>query len=440
MVESVEALSDIVIETLKEFSSQGLKVTRESLSCALASKKEILRLVPWDEPIDAACMEQAELEPLSTESAASAPDTSLPTIRSTMLKILAELAPISREEYIQRSSELQQRIQDCSSMDALTSLGDDLLDVVRLLIGRAMNELEHTRGFLAELGRDLSGVEKQILSYHGIQRATYLSNSRFSCELLSQADQMQDALDSGKDDGYSPQTILSKLMAIKAAVAIKQKEDQVRLQETDRKLSELQTSLKSHREEIVQAVQRAEELEKEVLLDSLTGIHNRRAYELRIREELRRYHNEGRTFSLILVDVDHFKLINDRYGHRTGDKCLREIAGRVKASIRKDDFLARYGGEELIVILPGIPAEGSRVVAEKIRSLIHRTHFNYQDARIPVTVSLGVTEAGLEDETLETIFTRADDAMYRSKNEGRNRVTILPAEGASDTTKQARLA
>lgn len=434
-MKSIETLSSILIETLKEFSSEGMGLTQESLSHALASKKEITGLLLQDLPV-LPFAEHPPAQPVPCPPTDRKPGGEKeplqeldqhcrPILQRTLLKILAELAPLSKEEHLQQISELQQHIQQSRSMDDVLSLGEQMMGTVRLLIGRTIEEAEYTRGFLAELGRDLSGMEKQILSCHGIHLETYDSNTRFSGELLNHADQMKDALDSRKEYGQVREFILSRLMAVKAAVDIKQKEDEARLRDADQKLSDLQATLESHREEIAQARIRVEDLEKEVLLDSLTGIHNRRAYELRIREELRRFAREGAAFSLTLVDVDHFKEINDRYGHRTGDRCLREIAQRIKSALRNIDFLARYGGEEFIAILPGSYLEGARAVAERIRAVIQRTRFRYQGGEIPVTVSLGVTEVREADNTPEAIFTRVDNAMYRSKNDGRNRVTAL---------------
>ena len=162
-----------------------------------------------------------------------------------------------------------------------------------------------------------------------------------------------------------------------------------------------------------------------MLLDGLTEIHNRRAYELRIREELRRYHRDGQGFSLVLIDVDHFKNINDLYGHQAGDNCLRGIAGRIKSAVRTTDFLARYGGEEFIVILAGSSGDNARRISEKIREVIEKTKFIYRDEEIPVTISLGVTVAEPSDGDPEALFVRVDDAMYRAKKEGRNRVCAI---------------
>jgi diguanylate cyclase len=171
--------------------------------------------------------------------------------------------------------------------------------------------------------------------------------------------------------------------------------------------------------------QRANELEKEALLDPLLQINNRRSYDWKIGEAIRDYHRTGLPFSLIMIDVDHFKEVNDRYGHRAGDKCLYELAKLVEDSIRKVDFVARYGGEELVIILPGSIVENTRRIAEKIRDRIDKTRFDYQDQVIHITISLGVTQVTPSDSSSDELFERVDKAMYYAKRKGRNRVSVV---------------
>ena len=130
---------------------------------------------------------------------------------------------------------------------------------------------------------------------------------------------------------------------ISKAIEIKRESEEARLQEPDANINELQNNLRIYKDEILQVKERSKSLEKEVLLDALTKINNRRAYDLQIRENLRRFHRNGEQFSLILIDIDHFKKVNDDYGHKAGDKCLQEIAKLIKSSLRQADFLARYG-------------------------------------------------------------------------------------------------
>jgi diguanylate cyclase len=435
-MKSIELLSEVIIETLKEFSTSRRALTPNSLSNALAERKELSSLLRQIAPIDPDCARGSpplSLQPRLAIGPLQDGGSDVPTVdqlyfsqvRDTYIQVLAGLGPISREEYLARSSELQQRLENCHLPEALLELGDDLISVVRLLVNRTLEDMDHASDFLAELGKDLSGMEEQLFSYRSHNRDTYLSNVNFTSHLLSDTEEMSHAFDINSAIEDTRGFIVSKLTTIKQAIEIKRHEDDNRLQDADRKIDELQESLQRYKEEVLRTKERADVLEKEVLLDGLTEIHNRRAYELRIREELRRYHRDGQGFSLVLIDVDRFKRINDLYGHQAGDKCLRGIAGRIGTAVRTTDFLARYGGEEFIVILAGSSGENARKIAGKIRVVIEKTKFYYRDEAIPVTISLGVTAVEPGDGDPEDLFVRVDDAMYRAKKEGRNRVCVI---------------
>jgi diguanylate cyclase len=178
----------------------------------------------------------------------------------------------------------------------------------------------------------------------------------------------------------------------------------------------------------------ARELEKKAFVDSLTGLFNHRYLEEQLRHEVARAQRFGRSLSLVFVDCDHFKKLNDTHGHPTGDEALRRLARVLQAEIRAADvpirvevgpFAARYGGEEFVVLLPETPLEGARVAAERIRAKVEETEFPGEHTQPlgRVTVSLGV--ATLEPgEDAAALVKRADEALYRAKTGGRNRVAL----------------
>ncbi len=161
--------------------------------------------------------------------------------------------------------------------------------------------------------------------------------------------------------------------------------------------------------------------------DSLTGLLNRRAIEGSLGKEALRLQRFGGVYSVMLVDIDHFKRINDNLGHAAGDEVLRTVATLLKDHAREVDRVARYGGEEFCVLLPHTDHEGAMQAAERLRSAVHRTDIPWQDEQICVTVSTGLATAQDPDEPLHALLKRADDALYRAKTEGRNRVVASPA-------------
>jgi diguanylate cyclase (GGDEF)-like protein len=158
------------------------------------------------------------------------------------------------------------------------------------------------------------------------------------------------------------------------------------------------------------------------MTDPLTGIPNRRRLESILADEARRAARFDRQFSVLMVDVDRFKLVNDVYGHAVGDRVLIEVAERTRRALRTDlDTVARFGGEEFTVILPETPREGALVVAEKIRSAIAATEF---PEGLVVTVSVGVASRPEDGTTPDDLLRAADKALYEAKRSGRDRVAV----------------
>ncbi|WP_068677330.1 sensor domain-containing diguanylate cyclase [Oceanobacillus sp. Castelsardo] len=161
-----------------------------------------------------------------------------------------------------------------------------------------------------------------------------------------------------------------------------------------------------------------ETLQKLTVTDELTGLHNRRSYNKVLSQNLSLFHRTTNPFSLLMIDIDHFKLVNDTYGHLTGDKILKELSYILKNESRVCDFTARYGGEEFVLILPHTEKEGSIQIAESIRESVETAIWTVPS----ITVSIGIATA-INGDTETTVQSRADEALYISKNKGRNQLT-----------------
>jgi diguanylate cyclase (GGDEF)-like protein/PAS domain S-box-containing protein len=156
--------------------------------------------------------------------------------------------------------------------------------------------------------------------------------------------------------------------------------------------------------------------------DQLTGAFNRRAFFGAAQRELQKRVHKRRPMSLLMVDADHFKQINDRHGHPAGDAVLRHLAAGLNAAMRAGDVVARMGGEEFAVLLPGTDLDGAEALAERVRSLFAAQSTTVGLSTIACTVSIGVAELDAGEREIDALIERADRAMYRAKHEGRNRV------------------
>lgn len=164
--------------------------------------------------------------------------------------------------------------------------------------------------------------------------------------------------------------------------------------------------------------------QRQAMIDALTGIPNRAAYDDRISQEIKRWKRFGRPVTLLTWDIDGFKGINDVFGHKAGDKVLRIVGQQLVRHVRDTDFVARYGGDEFAMLLVGSSAQVAQGVAEKIRTEIAALGFHFHDRPVQVTMSCGITSFTGDDD-LDTVFDRADRALYQAKKGGRNRCAIL---------------
>lgn len=213
-------------------------------------------------------------------------------------------------------------------------------------------------------------------------------------------------------------------LASPAAVAIENAELYKRLTALnltlEQKVRERTAELTRVNEELV-AVNR--ELETISVTDALTQAYNRRYFMERLRQEVKRTDRYGAALSLLMIDIDHFKKVNDAYGHQAGDAVLAGVARAIKGRLRETDIFARYGGEEFAIIATGTDRAGAKVLGERLRALVGASAVEHGGNRLAVTVSIGLAAwaPDLRDD-FGALIKRADQALYRAKEQGRNRV------------------
>lgn len=181
--------------------------------------------------------------------------------------------------------------------------------------------------------------------------------------------------------------------------------------------------------------EQAQELDRtrvEARTDALSGVGNRKAFDEALQFMLSQMHRSHIKFALLLIDVDHFKWINDTHGHHSGDLVVQRLGETLQSCVRPTDCVARYGGDEFAILFPGVSLDVAEMVTHRMRERIAQTNFHGDnEAKVAVTLSLGLAIAEPED-TTESVFRKADAALYRSKEAGRNRLTVFTQEAGTD--------
>lgn len=278
--------------------------------------------------------------------------------------------------------------------------------------------LEHLYGELSEI---LSALGISIETEQRVRDAANTLHKRVNQGMMdiNQALQEQNNIDKLKQAVESHvQQLQSALAGFKQQTATPSDSESLaqQLQSLANKVQEMERNEEAVKERLEQERQRA-------LTDSLTGLPNREAYGERIHQEMLRWQRYQHPLTMAVIDIDFFKKINDNYGHQTGDKVLKIVSTAVVKRLREVDFMARFGGEEFVILLPETNAENALILLNRIREGLAKTPFRYKEQKINITVSIGIAEFTEGDDS-ETAFAKADQALYNAKETGRNKCVV----------------
>ena len=305
---------------------------------------------------------------------------------------------------------------DWPRISAAISATANIIALMRLRLEAERNELE---AFLGQLTLRLREIDDGLQATSRIHHRVQASNTELDDAVSREVGGLEDEL-GGADIEAIKRAVAARVQAIRrhlSAFRDSQAEDlgsaAATIAALTEKLQQTEAEAETLRSELAAAHQQA-------VRDPLTGMANRLAYEERLQAELARFARNGTPFCLMVWDVDHFKQVNDTWGHEAGDRVLKILAETLAARLRGVDLVARYGGEEFVVILADTTLEHAMETAEELRGTIATLDFHYRDQPVPITASCGLTQCGEGDDG-ESLFRRADAALYRAKQAGRNR-------------------
>ncbi|QEY17356.1 diguanylate cyclase [Cellvibrio sp. KY-GH-1] len=275
----------------------------------------------------------------------------------------------------------------------LKNVNLELAEIYAVLGGavkHSQNEREVSRKLQDDMMREMGELESSA--------ATATDLNQLKDRVKSQLGNIRQALDTYQHGDHAQQQLAQQLETLGAKIKTMEVEAEKN-----------RTTLEKHR--------------KKALQDPLTELPNREAYNERATAEVQRWQRYGRPLSVAIFDIDHFKRINDTFGHQAGDRVIKVIGRSIAKRLREVDFFCRYGGEEFVALMPETDSKTALSVLEKVRESIANASFNYKDQPITITVSVGLTEFKSGDD-LEAAFERADQALYSAKSSGRNRCQL----------------
>jgi diguanylate cyclase len=335
-------------------------------------------------------------------------------VETTLLGLLDELALPERHQ--DQADLLRERILAGLNMYELVPVLDDLAVLMLALADVGQREFE---GYLKQLNERLATFQGGLQDAHDGYADSAGAARELDSELRQQVDGLHSSVQQATDLHSLKGLVESRLNGLLGTMEQYQRQRDEREQLVAGRLQTLVERVASMEQEAKGFRQHLEEQRQKALLDPLTGLPNRAAWNERLDLEVARWQRYGGELLLAVVDIDHFKRINDEYGHLAGDKVLKIIAGELHKRLRKTDFIARFGGEEFALLIPATPLAGGLQLLETLRAGIEACPFHFRGERVTITLSAGIA-AFASAERGEQVFERADQALYRAKRGGRN--------------------
>ena len=339
-------------------------------------------------------------------------------IEDTLLGLLDDLS--LPERYRPQAEAMRDRLQNGLNWYELLPILDDLATLMLAINNSGQHEFEV---YLQQLNERLESFQSNLQAASDGHADNRSAARDMDTQIREQVDGLQSSMQEAADLEDLKHVLENHLEGLLGTMDQHQKQRDAREQEVAARLKGLAERV-AHMEQEAQGYrEHLEEQRQKALIDPLTGLPNRAAWSERLDHEISQWQQHGSTLLLAMLDLDHFKRINDNYGHLAGDKVLKIIASVLRKRLRGTDFIARFGGEEFVLLMPGtVPATGAKLL-ENLRASIEACPFHFKGEPVTITVSMGMT-AFKPGEHSDMVLKRADQALYRAKHAGRNRVEL----------------
>ncbi|WP_030127877.1 GGDEF domain-containing protein [Pseudomonas sp. QTF5] len=339
-------------------------------------------------------------------------------IEDTLLGLLDDLA--LPERYRPQAEAMRDRLQNGLNWYELLPILDDLATLMLAITDSGQHEFE---AYLQQLNERLESFQSNLQAASDGHADNRSAAREMDTQIREQVDGLQSSMQEAADLDDLKHVLENHLEGLLGTMDLHQKQRDEREQEVAARLQSLAERVAHMEEEALSYREHLEEQRQKALIDPLTGLPNRAAWGERLEHEIGQWQQHGNTLLLAMLDLDHFKRINDNYGHLAGDKVLKIIASVLSKRLRGTDFIARFGGEEFVLLMPAtLPMVGAKLL-ETLRASIEACPFHFKGKRVTITISMGLT-AFRPGEHSDLVLERADQALYRAKNTGRNRIEL----------------
>ena len=339
-------------------------------------------------------------------------------IEETLIGLLDDLT--LPERHRPQAEAMRERLKHGLNWYELIPILDDLATLMLAITDSGQHEFE---AYLQQLNERLEAFQSNLQAASEGHADNSSAARAMDTQIREQVDGLQTSVQEAADLDDLKQVLENHLEGLLGTMDQHQKQRDAREQEVAARLKGLSERV-AHMEQEAQGFrEHLEEQRQKALIDPLTGLPNRAAWSERLEHEIKQWQQHGNTLSLAMLDLDHFKRINDNYGHLAGDKVLKIIATVLRKRLRGPDFIARFGGEEFVLLLPATPPAVGAKLLENLRAAIEACPFHFKGERVTITISMGMTTFR-SGEHSDLVLKRADQALYRAKNAGRNRVEL----------------
>ena len=321
-------------------------------------------------------------------------------------------------------AQLKQRSKGDLNEKSYKQIVDSALSLLLNIKEHAINEQQDIESFLSEISIQLIDLEEDTLDAKYSNDLSIENRGNLSQVIELQVDNIKHSTDEAKELSTLQQYINQQLQELTFRIQKHKETEDIRQLVTQEKLNQMSQKLQNMEVEADSLRNNLKIAHDKAFRDPLTNLPNRLAYDERLALEHSRWLRYKAPLTLLIWDIDFFKLINDNFGHKAGDKTLSLVAQLIFNNSRETDFVARFGGEEFVMLLPNTHSEQALILAENVRSIIANSGFNHNGKSIKLTISCGISHFSEGDE-IGSAFERADRALYQSKEQGRNKCSII---------------